>query len=90
MTQRLLAVYRNGAFLPQTPCDLPEESQVELVIQGLGVLAPVATDPGEKAQVLRQVVDRMRANPLPVGTPTLSRDELQDVPRYRTEDNGGR
>lgn len=38
MAQRLRAIYQNGAFVPQAPCDLPENSEVDLVIEKPHVL----------------------------------------------------
>lgn len=33
MTQSLRAIYRNGAFVPQTAFELPEGTEVELWVQ---------------------------------------------------------
>lgn len=33
MTQSLRAIYRNGAFIPQTAFELPEGTEVELLVQ---------------------------------------------------------
>ena len=78
MSQRVRAVYHRGAFIPQTPCDLPEKAEVELIIQGPYLLPPGEMDPKKRARILRRVVERMRQNPFPPGPPRLTRDELHE------------
>ena len=79
MVQRLRAIYQNGAFVPQSPCDLPENSEVDLVIEGPRALAPLVTDPEERKRILDQLVDRMRANPIPADAPRhFTREELHE------------
>ena len=34
MTYRTKAIYRGGAFVPETQCDLPEDAEVDLLVQG--------------------------------------------------------
>ena len=78
MAQRLKAIYQNGAFVPQSPCDLPENSEVDLVIEPR-VLQPLVTDPEERKRILDQLVDRMRANPIPADAPRhFTREELHE------------
>jgi predicted DNA-binding antitoxin AbrB/MazE fold protein len=78
MMQRLKAIYQNGAFVPQTPCDLPENSEVELIIEGPRVLPPTITDPEERKRILAEMVERMRANPIPTDAPHFTREELHE------------
>ena len=79
MAQRLKAIYQNGAFVPQSPCDLPENSEVELVIEGPHVLPPLVTDPEERKRILEQLVQRMRSNPIPANAPRrFTREELHE------------
>ena len=78
MIRRIRAVYRDGAFRPETPCDLPDNSQVELLIQENSVQKPGVTDPDERLRILRQVTGRMQGNPIPPGAPRFSRDELHE------------
>jgi len=78
MTQRMRAVYRDGAFLPAVPCDLPENSEVELVVQEPTTHGPSVTDPDERLRILRRVTGRMRGNPLPADAPRFSRDQLHE------------
>jgi len=34
MSQRIKAVFHDGAFVPKQPCALPEGSEVELTVEG--------------------------------------------------------
>ena len=76
MVQRLKAIYQNGAFIPQTPCDLPENSEVELIIETPHVIPAQVTDPEERKRILTEMVERMRANPIPADAPHFTREEL--------------
>jgi hypothetical protein len=42
------------------------------------VLAPESTDSKERDLLLRSVLPNMRLNPLPVGAPCFTRDELHE------------
>ena len=55
MTQTLKAIYREGAFIPKTPCDLPEGVEVELTINAPHILPPKVTDPEERKRILEVV-----------------------------------
>ena len=78
MTQRIRAVYRDGAFRPEVPCNFPENSEVELLVQESMVSRPSVTDPVERHRILRQITKRMQENPLPPGAPRFSREELHE------------
>lgn len=78
MAQRLKAIYQNGVFVPQTPCVLPEDSEVELTIHDPYTIPPKITDPAERARILKEVVRSMKDNPLPEGTPRFTREELHE------------
>ena len=76
MSQKVRAVYRAGVFVLQEPCDIPDESQVELIVQGPLVLAPEITDPAKRKRLLKAVANRMQKNPLPPTAPYLTREDL--------------
>ena len=83
MYGRVRATYHNGAFIPAVPITLPEETEVDLVIEP--ALAETAitsstfiTDPAERAQKLREIVERMQNNPIPSTAPLFTREELYD------------
>jgi hypothetical protein len=78
MTYHTRAVYRGGAFVPATQCELPENSEVDLLVQGPLVVRPTVTDPAERTRILRQVTERMKGNPIPAGAPRLTRDQLHE------------
>ncbi|HEX8721456.1 MAG TPA: antitoxin family protein [Pyrinomonadaceae bacterium] len=79
MSQTLKAIYRDGAFIPQTPCDLPEGAEVELVVRDPHTIPPKVTDPEERRRILKEVVENMRANPLPADAPRrFTREELHE------------
>lgn len=78
MTYRTKAIYRNGAFVPDTRCDLPEGAEVDLLVQGPLLVPPTITYPEQRARVLWQVTERMVQNPIPAGAPRFTRDELHE------------
>jgi predicted DNA-binding antitoxin AbrB/MazE fold protein len=78
MVQRLKAVYQNGAFIPQAPCDLPEGSEVELTIHDPYTIQPSVTDPDERKRIINRMIERMRANPIPANAPHFTREELHE------------
>jgi len=78
MAQRLRAIYQGGAFIPQTPCDLPENSEVELIIENSNLIPPQEKDPEERQRILKRMVERMQANPIPANSPRFTREELHE------------
>lgn len=78
MSQRLKAIYREGVFVPQTPCDLPEEAEVELTIEEPRVIPPTVTDSNERKLILKRMTERMKANPIPSDAPRFTREELNE------------
>ena len=76
MPQALKAVYRNGAFVLQTAFELPEETEVELLIQSPQVVSPPISDLETKRQFLQALVERMQQNPIPLNAPRLTRETL--------------
>jgi predicted DNA-binding antitoxin AbrB/MazE fold protein len=80
MNATLKAVYRNGVFVPETACQLPENSEVELIVQGPVIIPPSVTDPQERARIRKRVVERMRQNPIPADAPRFTREQLHERP----------
>jgi len=78
MSQRLKAVYQEGAFRPLEPCNLPEASEVELTIEGPFVVHPEVRESKEQARILKTVVRRMQKNPIPADAPRLTREALHE------------
>ncbi|HMF58691.1 MAG TPA: antitoxin family protein [Pyrinomonadaceae bacterium] len=79
MVQRLKAIYQGGAFIPQTPCDLPEGSEVELTIYDPYTIPPTVTDPEERKRILDELIQSIRDNPIPADAPArFTREELHE------------
>jgi len=76
MSKSLKAIYRRGAFFPKTPCHLPEDSEVELIVQGPVLSEPEVVDAQERANIISQLVARMQRNVLPDTAPRFSRESL--------------
>ena len=79
MHETYQAVFRDGAFVPIVPCNLPNETPVEVVVRNSpGVDPPKVTDPVERARLLKELVERMQNNPIPPDAPRYTRDELHE------------
>ena len=78
MSKSVKAVYRRGAFIPKAPCHLPEDSEVELIVQGPVVTPPEIVDPEERANILSNLVARMKQNVLPQAAPRFTRESLHE------------
>ena len=78
MVRRLKAIYSGKALIPQGPCDFPEGSVVDLIVQGVSVEGPQVTDAAERSRALRMLVARMRRNPVGPNAPRLTRDQMHE------------
>jgi len=78
MIQQVRAIYRKGTFVLQEPIVLPEESEVELIVQGPLVLPPRITDPLERERLWRDIFERMDQNPIPADAPRFTREQLHE------------
>lgn len=78
MPQVLRAIYHNGAFVVQTEFNLPEGTEVELLVQPLQVMSPPISDPETKRELLKSLVERMQQNPIPVNAPQFTREILHE------------
>ena len=76
MRQAIKAIYRNGAFILQTAFELPEGTEVELLIQSSQVGSPSISDLETKRQFLKSLVERMQHNPIPLNAPRFTREML--------------
>jgi predicted DNA-binding antitoxin AbrB/MazE fold protein len=78
MSQTLKAIYRDGAFIPQTPCDLPDGAEVELTVHPY-VIPPKVTDPEERKRIMDELIQNMKSNPIPADAPRrFTREELHE------------
>lgn len=78
MPQALKAIYRNGAFILQTAFELPEGTEVELLIQSPQVVSPPISDLETKRQFLKSLIERMQQNPIPLNAPRFTRQMLHE------------
>ena len=78
MNRKLKAIYRDGSFILQEPCDLPEEAEVDLFIQGPVVIPPKVLDPQEKDLILKRLKRRILQNPIPAEAPVFTREDLHE------------
>lgn len=76
MTQSLRAIYRNGAFVPQTAFELSEGTEVELLVEDPQIIPPPIADEETKRQFLKALVERIQQNPIPLNAPHFVRDSL--------------
>ena len=78
MSQRLRATFHLGAFIPQQPCEIPEGSEVDIIVDGPAMLPPEETDIETRKQILIELVESIRRHPFPQGAPLFTREELHD------------
>jgi len=78
MNSVVTAVYRNGVFVPTTACDIPENTEVRVIVQGSTIIPPVVTDPAERARIRREVLELMKQNPIPADAPRFTREQLHE------------
>ena len=78
MPQTLKAIYRSGAFILQTAFELPEGTEVELLIQSPQVVSPPVAGLETKRRLLKSLVERMRQNPIPSDSPQFTREMLHE------------
>jgi len=78
MTQRCKAIYRDGRLELRNPCDLPQGAEVDVLIVSETVIPPEENDPSRRHQLVAELVERMRSQPLSPTAPRLTRDDLHD------------
>lgn len=78
MSQIIKAVFHNGTFVPQQPCNLPEGAEVELVVHRPHILPPQESDPAARKRIIKRMLDRMEQNPIPADAAHFTREELHE------------
>jgi predicted DNA-binding antitoxin AbrB/MazE fold protein len=78
MPPTLKAVYRNGTFILETACNLPEGSEVELLIQSSSIVSPPISDVESKQRFLNLLISRMQQNPIPLNALHFTREMLHE------------
>jgi hypothetical protein len=71
MLEEFDAVYRDGVFVPETPCHLADNTKVRVVVgeADARVQPALISDPVERQRIIEETLARMRANPIPPGAP---------------------
>jgi predicted DNA-binding antitoxin AbrB/MazE fold protein len=78
MPQALKAIYRDGTFVLQTAFNLPEGTEVELLVQSPQLAPPAISDLETKQQFLKSLIERMQQNPIPSNAPQFTREMLHE------------
>jgi predicted DNA-binding antitoxin AbrB/MazE fold protein len=78
MPQALKAIYRDGTFILQSDFDLPEGTEVELLVQAPQLVQPPISDLKTKQQFLKSLTERMQQNLIPQNAPQSTRDVLHE------------
>jgi predicted DNA-binding antitoxin AbrB/MazE fold protein len=78
MIQKVPATYKNGTFVPDEECDLPENTRVQVVIDTGNLIPPKVTDENERRAILKRMAERRRKNPIPADAPRFTREELHE------------
>ena len=72
------ATYRDGVFVPDESCDLPEGTRVKVAESLNGVRPPQEPDPAERRRIMKELLADMKKNPLNLASHGLTRDELHE------------
>lgn len=79
MLEVVKTVYRNGVFVPKTPVDFLEDTEVEIVIEKKAKsekINDLNISNEERTRRLKELVERMQKNLIPLNAPRLSREDL--------------
>ncbi len=60
MLKKVKATYCNGTFIPNIPCDLPDNTEVELMVNLPCEYAQDVLDPETRKAILYELLTRMR------------------------------
>ncbi|MDJ0508522.1 MAG: DUF104 domain-containing protein [Crocosphaera sp.] len=75
MLKKVKATYRNGTFIPNTPCHLPDNTEVELMIDVPSEYAQSIVDRETRKEILHALLSRMRDSSL---VPKVNRVSLPE------------
>lgn len=76
MLEIVKTVFRNGAFFPKTPVDLPEETEVEIVVEKNGNLSQ---NEETRKKIMAEFIGRASARTISDEAPRrFSREELHE------------
>ncbi|MDJ0731670.1 MAG: antitoxin family protein [Crocosphaera sp.] len=60
MLKKVKATYRNGTFIPNTPCNLPDNTEVEFMVNCSSEYGQDILDPQTRKAILNALLTRMR------------------------------
>lgn len=76
MLEIVKTVFRNGAFFPKTPVDLPEETEVEIVVEKNGNSSRMEET---RKKIMAEFVERASARTISDAAPRrFNREELHE------------
>jgi hypothetical protein len=80
MSLRLRAIYKEGAFIPiaSENLEVPENTEVELIVSTAKVTPPTVTGEDERHQVLKELLASWDKYPVRPDAPSLTRDDLHE------------
>jgi hypothetical protein len=81
MSQRLKAIYKDGAFVPipnGEKLNVSENAEVEITVHDSNVVSATATSDEERERALRELFASWDAHPLRSDAPRLTRDEMHE------------
>ena len=80
MLEEIPAIYRDGVFVPESPCQLADNTRVRVIVGAVSprVRPPLVSDPVERQRILEETLARMKANPIPPNAPRFTREELNE------------
>ena len=81
MTTRLRATYSNGVFIPlsgQALPELPEAAEVEITVKEADRSSVDSGDEAQRAALLHEIAESMKANSFTGDPPLFSREELHE------------
>ncbi len=64
MFKKVKATYSNGTFIPNIPCNLPDNTEVELMVNFPSEYAQDVLDPETRKAILHELLTRMRQSSL--------------------------
>ena len=64
MFKKVKATYRNGTFIPNSPYDVPENTEVELMVNCPCEYAQDVLDPETRKAILHELLTRMSQSSL--------------------------
>ena len=78
MREEISAVFRDGVFIPEAPCHLPNNTRVHILVKKASVQEPLVSDPVERGRIVEKTLAQMKANPISAGAPKFTREELHE------------